>query len=63
MMTEHDDTAGPGGHADAELADAVHSIEATGEDWRSRERAVDSDDRAGAPSDDSASRQEGEDHG
>lgn len=43
-MPERDDQRIPSSRADAELADAMHSIEATGEDWRSRERAVETDD-------------------
>ena len=46
--------------ADAELADAMDSIEAIGEDWRSRERAT--EDEASAALD-TPSDQKEDDHG
>lgn len=45
-MTDKDPTLGRSTAADAELADAMDSIQSIGEDWRSSERATESDQDA-----------------
>ena len=64
-MTGTDDHIPPVTPADAELADAMGSIQAIGEDWRSRERAIDDHglDDAGASDDADASGEKEDDHG
>lgn len=44
-MTDADQSGpAPTAAADAELRDAMESVEAIGEDWRSSERGIDDDD-------------------
>lgn len=60
MTTEPEDGHRARTRADAELADALDSIESIGEDWRSRERAIE-DDASAAP--DTPPDEKEDDHG